>query len=185
MGLLGEIARLPNGRTDLALESVMYLNNSSLRPSRRRWRRVQPSRLPVAPRGRRDSRPRRSGIAAVEFACVLPLALLLLLGATEIGRAVVVQHSLVEAARAGCRLYTVKELTEQDVEDIVDQCMAQAGISDYSTEFDPPLKASIATHMQPVTITVSVPHDKVAWIPAWFMSGKTIAGTCTMPADLY
>lgn len=126
----------------------------------------------------------RFGLAAVEFAVCLPLVLLLLLGAVDVGRAVVVQHSLVEAARAGCRLYTVKELTESDVEEIVDQCMAEAGISDYTTEFDPPAKADITAHMQPVTVTVSVPHEAVAWIPSWFMSGRTIIGTSTMPADL-
>ena len=47
----------------------------------------------------------RRGAAAVEFAAVLPLISLLLLGAIEGSHTVLVQHALVEAAESGCRLY--------------------------------------------------------------------------------
>src|SRR5690348_15164963 len=50
--------------------------------------------------------PRRSrdGIAAVEFAVVLPLLFLLLMGAWEVGRLVQVHSILSNAAREGARI---------------------------------------------------------------------------------
>ena len=40
----------------------------------------------------------------MEFAVVLPLFCLLVVGAIDVGRAIMVQQKLVEATRAGCRL---------------------------------------------------------------------------------
>lgn len=47
---------------------------------------------------------RRAGVAAVEFAVVLPLLLLLMLGTWEVGRTVQMQQILVNAAREGARV---------------------------------------------------------------------------------
>ena len=131
-----------------------------------------------------NSRGVRRGASAVEFAVVLPIVVLLIFGAIEIGRAVMVQHSLQEAAQAGCRLYTVKNLTQQQVTDMIDTSMANAGITAYTIEMDPPTKAAVDAHMEPVTVKVSVGYDAVSWMPVWFMSGKTIVAQATMPADL-
>jgi hypothetical protein len=109
---------------------------------------------------------------------------LIILGAVDVGRAVLVQHSLEEAARAGCRLYAFKDLTQQDAQEIIDECMSRAGIEGYEVEFDPPAKSDVDQHMEPVTVTVTVGNDKVALVPSGFMLGKTMAGRCTMPADL-
>lgn len=52
----------------------------------------------------RASGQRRRGVAALEFAAVLPLLLLLLVGIWELGRIIHVQISLNNAARDGARL---------------------------------------------------------------------------------
>ena len=126
----------------------------------------------------------RRGSAAVEAALVLPVLVLLLLGAVELTRGIMVQHSVQEAAQAACRLYTLKDLTQQDAEDIADLMMADANLSGYTVAFDPLTKDEIDVHMEPVTVTVSIPSDQVAWISPMFISGSTFAGRCTMPADL-
>ena len=46
---------------------------------------------------------RQTGIATVEFAIVLPLLLVLLLGVTEIGRAMIRYNALTKAAQEGAR----------------------------------------------------------------------------------
>jgi Flp pilus assembly protein TadG len=51
-----------------------------------------------------STRSKRRGVAAVEFAAVLPLLLLLLLGIWELGRIIHVQIILNNAARDGARL---------------------------------------------------------------------------------
>ena len=46
---------------------------------------------------------RQTGIATVEFAIVLPLLVILLLGVTEIGRAMIRYNALTKAAQEGAR----------------------------------------------------------------------------------
>src|SRR3954453_12745808 len=46
----------------------------------------------------------RGGVAAVEFAVVLPLLFTLLVGVWEVGRVIQVQQVMVNAAREGARL---------------------------------------------------------------------------------
>lgn len=46
----------------------------------------------------------RKGVAAVEFALVAPVFFLLVLGLVEMGRMLMVQQSLTNAAREGCRM---------------------------------------------------------------------------------
>ena len=138
----------------------------------RRIRHTKPSR-------------RRSGAALVELACVLPVVLLLIVGAIDIGRAIGVQQTLTEAARAGCRLYSVRSKgTEAQVEDIIDTTMTNAGLAGYTYKFNPPANSKL-DQFEPLTVTVSIPYDRVSLIPrSWFMGGITLQGVCVMPADV-
>lgn len=61
----------------------------------------------------RDSGRRRRGVAAVEFAFVLPLLLLLLTGIWELGRILHVQTILNNAARDAARLGSQANLVNQ------------------------------------------------------------------------
>lgn len=126
----------------------------------------------------------RRGAAAVEFATCLPLLMLLLLGSIEASRAVMVQHTLQEAAHSGARLYSVPSTTEQDVRNFVATIMQQARISDYSITLDPSNKAAIDTPLEPVTVTVTVAFNDVSWIPNGFIAGRSLSARCVMPADV-
>lgn len=95
-----------------------------------------------------------------------------------------VTHSLQEAAQAACRVYSVRDASRQDAQDIVDASMAEANIQGYSVQFDPLTKAEIDVYMEPVSVTVSVPYERVRWISPWFMSSSTITGRGTFPADI-
>ncbi len=119
----------------------------------------------------------------VEAAVVFPLLVLLVLGGIDVGRAIMVQHTLVTAARTGCRCYSVPdELTQNDATSMIDLVMEDDELDGYTVEFDPASAAAI-THKQPVTVSVSVPYDGVAWTRSWFLSGRTLTGSCTMPGD--
>lgn len=132
----------------------------------------------------RNQSASRKAASAVEFAVVLPVIVLLLLGAVEMGRAVMVQHSLQEAAQAGCRVYAVFDAPEEAAEDIIGNAMSKAGVKKYSVTFDPPEKSKIKKNMEPVTVTVSVDYSDVAWLSPDFMSGAAVVARCTIPADL-
>ena len=125
----------------------------------------------------------RRGVSAVEFAVVVPLLVLVLLGSVELGRATMVQHTLQEAARSACRRYIVEDATITDVENMVAATMDAANITGYTVTRDPVLAEDIDTHMEPVTVSVSVDYDQVSWLAPWFMGGTTLVGTCVMPAD--
>ena len=129
------------------------------------------------------SRFDRKGAVVVEFAIVLPLFLVLVLGAINVGRAVLVQHKLTEAARAGCRLYALPtEVNQEDVQAVIETVMAEANLDGYAVELDPHPSTAIE-HFSPVTVSVSVPYDEASWCSSWFLSGKTLEATCIMPGD--
>jgi Flp pilus assembly protein TadG len=109
---------------------------------------------------------------------------MLVLGAIELGRAIMVQQSLVTAARAGARLYGLtSKATVADVNTIVDTVMARASITGYTVTLDPPSTVGLDP-LAPVSISVSVPYNQVAWLPAnWLTNGVTLTGKCTMPVD--
>jgi Flp pilus assembly protein TadG len=69
------------------------------------------------------------GAAAVEFALVLPLLLLILFGIIEFGRAWSVKQTLTDAAREGARIAVVSErfnLTTAQLEDSVRRTVTRA-----------------------------------------------------------
>jgi Flp pilus assembly protein TadG len=129
-------------------------------------------------------RRQRFGAAAVEFAVVLPVIVLLLLGAVEFGRAVMVQHTLQEAAQAGCRLYASPDTDMDDADAIVSAALAKADITEFEIQYDPTAKAQITSTMQPVTVTVSVNYSDVSWVSAGHLRDSTITGRCTMPGEV-
>ncbi len=126
----------------------------------------------------------RAGAAAVEFAVVLPLIVMLVLGAIEIGRAIMIQQSLVTAARGGARLYGLtNKATAADVTMIVDTVMAKSRITGYTVTLDPVATVGLDP-LEPVSVSVSVPYSEVAWLPPnWLVNGVTLTGKCTMPID--
>ena len=124
----------------------------------------------------------RKGAALVEFALVLPVFLLLIFGGLEMGRAVMVKHLLDDAARAGCRVASMQGATQNDVVSVVNQALTKAGISGHDVTVTPTPPSS-ADHLEPVSVTISVPHSEVAWMPSpRFMGGKSLTGVCIMPA---
>jgi Flp pilus assembly protein TadG len=58
-------------------------------------------------RSSRGTGPRDSGAAAVEFALLLPILLLLIFGMIDFGRALNAQITLTQAAREGVRLASI------------------------------------------------------------------------------
>lgn len=123
------------------------------------------------------------GAAIVEFAVVLPVIVLLLMGSLELGRAVMVRHVLEETARAGCRVAVFENGTKQDVIDIVDAAMTAAGIDTYTLTVNPDPPENLDA-FEPVTVTVSVAYTDVSWLPSSnFMSESTLTGLCVMPAE--
>lgn len=126
--------------------------------------------------------PRRSrkGSALVEFAVVLPVFLLFVLGMIEYGRMVMVQQIITNAAREGARVGVLDNSTSATVTTAANIYLTSAGIASatIAASPDPP---SSATYANPVSVTVSVPFNSVSWLPSpMYLGGKTMTYTATM-----
>src|SRR3954463_14275383 len=100
---------------------------------------------------RRPTRDRRRGTAAVEFALVAPLFVLLVFGMIEYGRMVMVQQLLVNAAREGARVGVLDGSTGTSVTTAVNNYLQPAGITTASVLIVPTTPSSAAA-ADPVTV---------------------------------
>lgn len=122
----------------------------------------------------------RDGVAAVEFAAVIPFVLTLLLGIWEVGRMIEVQQVVNNAAREAARQATTGQLTNSQVQTVATQYLTVAGIPTahanvtVSDLTNPALDVSQAVYLDRLQVTVSVPFSDVQWsVVSYFTSPTT------------
>jgi Flp pilus assembly protein TadG len=131
----------------------------------------------------RTCRRHRRGAAAVEFAVVAPIFVLLVFGMIEFGRMVMVQQMLTNAAREGARLGVIEGNTSTDVENRVDEYLAAASITG-ATVTVTTLPASGDDTGDRISVTVSIPFSQVSWLPTpMYLGGESLASTAIMRAE--
>ncbi len=116
---------------------------------------------------------RARAAAIVEFAVVAPLLLGLVFGIIEYGYLFMVQQSLTNAAREGCRIAILQTTDEPytEVTNRVAEIMAATGRTTYSVAM---------THDSPLeTVTVSIPRADVSLVGFGLQEGD-LTGVCTM-----
>ena len=123
----------------------------------------------------------RQGAAAVEFAVVAPVFILLIVGMVEVGRGLMVQQILTNAAREGARQAIMEGATKSSVETIVTNYLSGSSISGGTVVVapDPP---SDAAPRDPVTVTISVPVSSVRWMlmSKYFPDSSEFSAEATM-----
>jgi len=119
----------------------------------------------------------------VEFAFASSVMFIFVLGLVEVGRALMVQHLLTNAARQGCRVATVPGKANSDITTAVNSALANQGVSGYSTAVqvnDVTANASTANSGDEITVKVSVPVGNISWVPTMrFLSGS-LSGQYTL-----
>ena len=123
----------------------------------------------------------RRGAAAVEFAFVAPVLLLLILGIIEVGRMMMVQQIVTNAAREGCRKAVLGGATETQVFTTIDNYLTGSGITGQTRTVSPNPSGSHAGDS--ITVTVSVPYENVTWLPIGavkWMQGKKLQASVIM-----
>lgn len=116
------------------------------------------------------------GAAAVEFALVLPILLLLVFGIVEFGRLYNIQTSITAAAREGARVMALDN-TLQSARTATESAAQPYSLTDAQISVSPdscptPNDADIN-----VTVTVSYP---VSLLTGWFGASVTLTGTGVM-----
>lgn len=120
---------------------------------------------------------RRTGAHMVEFAIVAPLFFLFVFTMIDIGRALMVNSLLTNAARAGCRTGTLPGKANSDVNAAVSQSLSSVGVLGQTVTIQVNGKGSTdvskANTKDLVSVSVSVPAGNVSWLPmAWFVGGN-------------
>lgn len=140
-------------------------------------------KTPASPLGlenpRRRLRKRRIGAAAVEFAIVLPVFVILVFGMIEYGRMVMVQQVITNASREGARRAVLDGATTSAVQSTVSSYLTNAAVNGGSAAVSP--DPATAGSGDPVTVTVSVPFSSVSWLPSpMYLGGKILSASTTM-----
>jgi Flp pilus assembly protein TadG len=107
----------------------------------------------------KTARKRRSGIAAIEMALLLPLLLTLVFGMIEYGSLFWRAQQVANAARNGARRGIMAGATASNVTTAVDQTMLASGMgtTNYTVVLTPANPASLASGGS-FTVQVTVPY---------------------------
>ena len=125
-------------------------------------------------------RRNRRATAAVEFAVVAPVFLLMVFGMIEYGRMVMVYQVITNASREGARVAVLDGATTASVTDQVNTYLSNGSVSG-ATVTVTPNPPSTAQYGDPVTVTVSVPFSQVSWLPSpMYLGGKTLTSSTVM-----
>lgn len=129
---------------------------------------------------------KRRGVHLVEFAFVAPVLFALIIGIIELGRGLMVQQLLTEAARRGARSGVIEGTSSAKIKSAVTDYLGTVGVNGSNAGIsvnDAPVDTVEAQNMPAyteITVLVSVPVSSCTWVPAgWFLSG-TISGQFTM-----
>ena len=126
------------------------------------------------------SRRVRRGAAAVEFALVAPVFILLIFGILECGQLIMVQQILTNASREGARLAVLEGTTLSEMQTAVDDYLANSSISGASLTVTPSSLGNTESGA-PITVTVSVPFSQVSWgSSTWFPGGANLSASTLM-----
>lgn len=147
----------------------------------------------IRSRKHRRARSRRTGLATLEFALVLPLFMILLLGTIEIGTAIHASQRMLTAARGGARLAsmdwtekladgeTPNDKVEQDIRnllfasnlpgDAASVTITHAEGSNKGTNFE---LAADENNLALFRVEVSIPHSAVSIFPSNFLGSRTL-----------
>lgn len=129
---------------------------------------------------------RKRGAAAVEFAVVAPLFLLLLAGIIEFGQVFRIEHTLSTASRRGARTAMLAGAeTSAVAAKVVDRVVDMSGIDpsqitvEIAVNGDPNKNLNQAETGDEVSVTVSVPYAEAGLgFFATFFSNATLSANC-------
>src|SRR5262249_17463020 len=112
--------------------------------------------------------PARRGVAAVEFAFLLPIIFTLLLGIWEVGRMIEIQQILCNAVREGARQAASGQLTNSQVQTVVTNYLTVAGVPTTNVNVTvtnlPSGKAGAsADNLDELQVALGMPFKDVSW----------------------
>jgi Flp pilus assembly protein TadG len=125
---------------------------------------------------------KRRGAAAVEFALVLPVYMVLLLGVLEFARLGMAVQVVTSAAREGCRVAALPGNTATDAQNRVNAVLSQSGFPNATITLTPadPTTASGGTQ---ITLSLSIPFSQLSWLGTASFANTNIHGSATFASE--
>jgi Flp pilus assembly protein TadG len=124
--------------------------------------------------------PKLNGQTLVEWALILPVLLMLLMGVMDLGRAVYYNSVVYSAAREGARFAITSPCSNEDIENAVHQRAIATNISDIQI-IRQPNQCDPASYSYPNTIKVVVTSNFVPVTP--FVGAINLSSTSTMRVE--
>jgi Flp pilus assembly protein TadG len=140
------------------------------------------ARRPQKLRGRRFGSRRRGNrraVAIVEFACVLPLLLLILLGTLESTSMIYRQQTISIAAYEGCRVALIPKITRGQVDAAINQIMTDRRIRNAQITIIPNDFVN-APAQTVIEVRVTAPAAGNSIIAPRFFANRSLTGSCFM-----
>ncbi|MFK7738553.1 MAG: TadE/TadG family type IV pilus assembly protein [Pirellulaceae bacterium] len=122
---------------------------------------------------------RRKGAAVVEFAIVLPVFVLIVLGTIESVSMIFVQQGVKIAAYEATRVALVNGTTSGEVQATADQILNDRGITNASLTVTPS-DFQGSSYGTPITVSVDVSCDANSIVAPFFFSGRTMSASVCM-----
>lgn len=122
--------------------------------------------------------PRR-GIATVEFAVIVPLLVLLMMGMLEVTRAIQVKNYLTDAARSSCRLGIQNGKNSQNVTDNINAILTAHSIDPTQATITILVNGSAADvntakKYDKISVSIAIPISRVSWVKASYFSATAL-----------
>lgn len=143
-------------------------------------------RLPTARAGPPHRPRKRSGVAMLEFAIVLPILLMLVLGIIEMGRVMMLNQVVTNANREACRQAIVPGASEARILEIVHQSLNASGVSESGRvvrlldEAGSPASLDAIASKSPVVVETQVPYAENTWGFTSIMGSRLLVSRVTM-----
>ncbi len=106
----------------------------------------------------------KSGANAVEFAIVVPVLLLIVLGIIQFGIILFTYNNMVQAAREAARTLAVQETTAADAQTIALNQLAFSGLPFTVTICEPVTVPCAGAPLSDVSVTIAVPLSEATLV---------------------
>ena len=128
--------------------------------------------------GPRCRRP-RFGLAAVEFAVVLPIMAAIVFGGMEASNAIHLKQTLTSSAYEAARTITATGGTQGRAQTRFDEIVAAQNIQQATITFSPAVNSSTASGTL-ITVTATAPATVNSYAPAWYYNSAVMTTTVRM-----
>ena len=108
---------------------------------------------------------------------------MLVMGIIELGRVLMVQHLMTNAARQACRVGVLGGTSTQSISATALQALTSQGVTSTQATVqvnDGSADASTAKSGDEITVIVSVPMSNISWVPLPAYSSGTVTGRYTL-----